>query len=214
MIRRLADIGAALAALVVLSPLLVVIALAVIWDSPGGPLYLGWRSGKNGRRFRMWKFRTMERGSASQGTITGGNDRRITRIGRILRRTKLDELPQFVNVLLGDMTLVGPRPEEPAIVALYTTAQRRVLEVRPGITGRVQLESGREEDTIPEGVPADQYYVENLMDRKLRRDIEYLETRTAWTDVQVVLATAGFVLRSLMDRPIRRTLTSGAGHEH
>jgi lipopolysaccharide/colanic/teichoic acid biosynthesis glycosyltransferase len=161
----------------------------------------------------MWKFRTMERGSASLGTITGGHDRRITRIGRLLRRTKLDELPQFVNVLLGDMTVVGPRPEEPAIVALYTAAQRRVLEVKPGITGPVQLESGCEEDAIPEGVPADQYYIENLMERKLRRDREYLETRTAWTDIQVVLATAGFVLRSLIGRPIRRTLPSGAGHE-
>lgn len=204
MIRRLIDILASVLALLVLSPLLVLIALAVVVDSPGGPLYLGWRSGKDGRRFKMWKFRTMRVGSGRLGTITGSNDSRITHCGRLLRRTKLDELPQFVNVLLGDMTLVGPRPEEPAIVELYNAAQRRVLAVKPGITGRAQLEAGCEEDLIPEGIPADQYYVQHLMDPKLRRDLEYLETRTVWSDARVILATAALLLRGLTGRSTRR----------
>lgn len=204
MIRRFIDIIASVSALLLLSPLLLLIALAVMFDSPGGPLYPGQRSGKDGRRFNMWKFRTMRQGADRLGRITGCNDARVTRTGRILRRSKLDELPQFVNVLLGDMTLVGPRPEEPSIVELYTPAQRRVLAVKPGITGHAQLEADSEEDIIPEGIPADQYYVQHLMDPKLRRDLEYLETRTAWSDARVILSTAALLLRGLTGRSIRR----------
>lgn len=198
MIRRLVDISVAPAALLLLSPLLLLVALAIMIDSPGGPFYLARRAGKGGREFRMWKFRTMVKGAARLGApITGRNDPRITRLGRILRRAKLDELPQFVNVLLGDMTLVGPRPEAPEIVAQYTPSQRAVLRAKPGITGCVQLRASREADTIPEGVRADEYYVRRLMDGKLRQDLEYLESRTPWSDARMILTTAAFVLRSL-----------------
>lgn len=200
MTRRIVDVVVALAVLVILGPLLLLIALAIVIDSRGGAIYFAPRAGKDGKIFAMWKFRTMTAGASKEGLITGPHDRRITRIGHVLRRTKLDELPQFVNVLLGDMTLVGPRPETPEIVALYTAEQRAVLRVQPGITGEVQLESGCEADSIPEGVPAEQYYVQQLMNRKLARDLEYLKTKTAWSDARVVLATALLVMRSVLHR--------------
>lgn len=196
--RRLLDILVSTAALVLLAPLLLIIAVAIRIDSPGNPIYLGWRVGANGRHFRMWKFRTMVEGAARLGAIiTNRKDPRITRLGRVLRRAKVDELPQFVNVLRGDMTLVGPRPEAPEIVAVYTPAQRAVLCVKPGITGCVQVEGSEEETQIPEGSHAEEYYVQQLMESKIRRDLEYLQNRDFWSDAQIVLATAGIVLRSL-----------------
>jgi lipopolysaccharide/colanic/teichoic acid biosynthesis glycosyltransferase len=198
--RRFVDIVAASMALAALSPLLAVIMLAVFISSPGNPFYGGWRAGKDGRNFRMWKFRTMIGGAAKMGPITGKNDPRVTPLGRFLRKTKIDELPQFFNLLLGDMTLVGPRPESPEIVALYTPSQRVVLAVKPGVTGKVQLDSGDESETIPEGVRPYDYYLTHLMDRKLRMDLDYLRGRTVFTDVKIVLATAGLVFRALARR--------------
>lgn len=198
--RRAIDILLSLTALVLLSPLLLLIGMAIVIDSPGGPLYLAWRVGRGGGRFRMWKFRTMSAGSAQHGVITGRNDPRVTRVGGVLRQTKLDELPQFVNVLFGDMTLVGPRPEAPEIVALYSPSQRSVLAVKPGITGCVQLEAGCEADKIPAGVHVEEYYVRNLMPGKVQRDLEYLKTKTAWSDARVILATTAYVLRALIPR--------------
>jgi lipopolysaccharide/colanic/teichoic acid biosynthesis glycosyltransferase len=195
--RRLVDVIVALLTLVVLAPLLMAVMLAVFISSPGNPFYGGWRTGKEGRNFRMWKFRTMINGAAKVGPITGKNDPRVTPLGRVLRKTKLDELPQFFNLLLGDMTLVGPRPESPEIVALYTPSQRVVLVVKPGVTGKVQLESDDESETIPEGVQAYEYYLTHLMERKLRLDLDYLRGRTVFSDAKIVLATAGLVFRAL-----------------
>lgn len=196
--RRLIDISFSAALLAVLSPVLLVLAISVVIDSPGNPFYGGLRSGLHGRIFRMWKFRTMVVDADGGGSITGKNDARVTRIGRLLRKGKLDELPQFVNVLLGDMTLVGPRPEAPDIVARYDTAQRVILSVKPGVTGRVQLESGDESQQIPEAVSATDYYVEHLMDAKLRRDLDYLKSRSPLSDTLIVLQTATLVFRHLV----------------
>jgi lipopolysaccharide/colanic/teichoic acid biosynthesis glycosyltransferase len=198
--RRFVDIIVAAMALALLSPLLAALMLAVFISSPGNPFYGGWRAGQNGRNFRMWKFRTMIANAAKMGPITVKNDPRVTPLGRILRKTKLDELPQFFNLLSGDMTLVGPRPESPEIVALYTPSQRVVLAVKPGLTGKVQLESGDESETIPEGVRALDYYLTHLMDRKLQMDLDYLRGRTVFTDIKVVLATAGLVFRAFAGR--------------
>lgn len=199
--RRMIDILLALVALTLLSPLLLLIAVWIVIDSPGSPIYLAPRVGAGGRIFRMWKFRTMVRNAAHVGPpITGCNDPRVTRLGRRLRRLKLDELLQFVNVLTGDMTLVGPRPEAPQMVALYTAEQRAVLEFKPGVTGRVQLESDSEEATIPEGIAADEYYARHLMGRKLRHDLDYLRSRTAWSDAAIVMATAALVVRSALHK--------------
>jgi lipopolysaccharide/colanic/teichoic acid biosynthesis glycosyltransferase len=164
------------------------------------PFYGGRRAGKDGRNFRMWKFRTMIAGAAKMGPITGKNDPRVTPLGRILRKTKLDELPQFFNLLLGDMTLVGPRPESPEIVALYTPSQRVVLAVKPGVTGKVQLDSDDESETIPEGVQAYDYYLTHLMDRKLRMDLDYLRGAPSSRTSKIVLATAGLVFRAFARR--------------
>lgn len=201
MIRRAIDIVFAVAALTLLSPLMAAIALAICVDSPGGPLYRAWRAGRQGSPFRMWKFRTMVRGADRVGPpITGPRDARITRLGRFLRRAKLDELPQFVNLFSGDMTLVGPRPEALEIVARYSESECGVLDVKPGITGCVQLDAHREADSIPDSEPPADYYVNQLMHQKLSRDLEYLRTRTAWSDTRIVLGTAALMLRSLAHR--------------
>lgn len=198
MMRRFLDLLLVASALVVLSPLLVAIALAVAATSAGSPFYLASRIGRFGVPFRMWKFRTMRKNAALCGPpITGRNDPRITRLGRFLRGSKLDELPQLVNVLMGHMTLVGPRPEAPEIVSLYRPEQRRVLSVKPGITGKVQIQ-GDEEDSIPEGVRADEYYVRHLLDRKILCDLDYLQHRTVWTDAEIVRRTAVIVFRFVL----------------
>ena len=194
--RRLIDILVAALALALLSPLLLVVAIAVTIDSPGNPFFGSWRCGLNARRFRMWKFRSMVPNADRIGPpITGRRDARITRLGRLLRVTKMDELPQFVNVLLGDMTLVGPRPEAPSIVDLYTPAQRRVLDVKPGLTGRGQL-AGEESESIPPDAEPEQYYVTQLMHKKVHSDLQYIETRTPWSDARVVIDTVSFIFRA------------------
>jgi lipopolysaccharide/colanic/teichoic acid biosynthesis glycosyltransferase len=193
--RRLLDILFSATVLLLTSPLLVLVALAVKLDSRGPALYGGHRVGQGGRIFRMWKFRTMVTGADRSGSITGNNDARVTRIGRLLRKAKLDELPQFLNVLTGDMTLVGPRPEAPDIVALYTPAQRAVLSVKPGVTGRVQLESGDESESIPLHASPREYYVQYLLDGKVRRDLEYLRSRSPLSDALIVLRTATLMFR-------------------
>jgi len=200
LMRAIFDSTLALITLLLLSPVLLLIALAVALDSPGNPLYLARRVGRFGKTFVMFKFRTMVPNAAQLGPpITGNRDPRVTRIGAFLRKTKLDELPQFVNVLLGDMNLVGPRPEAPEIVVLYTPSQRQILQVKPGMTGKVQIE-GDESEKIPQESRADDYYVRNMMDRKLRSDLDYLRTRTLLTDIQILLSTALFVLRSFARR--------------
>ena len=143
---RVVEILLSLGGLVVASPFLLVACLAVVLDSAWPPLFFQERVGRGGRRFRLWKLRTMRAGGGPEVTATG--DPRITRVGRILRRAKLDELPQLWNVLAGDMALVGPRPEVPAYVDLSDSTWRRVLEVRPGITDPVSLRLRFEEELL------------------------------------------------------------------
>jgi lipopolysaccharide/colanic/teichoic acid biosynthesis glycosyltransferase len=194
--RRTIDLLFGGAALLLLSPFLCLIALAITIDSPGSPLYKALRCGQNGRVFPMYKFRTMIPNAAAVGpVITGKNDPRITRLGRFLRISKIDELPQLINLLLGDMTIVGPRPEDPSMVARYTPEQFRVLDVKPGVTGRQQL-AGEESESIPADVQPEEYYVKHILKRKLNADLDYLRTRTAWTDAEIVLSTVGYVLRA------------------
>jgi lipopolysaccharide/colanic/teichoic acid biosynthesis glycosyltransferase len=199
--RRLIDILFASFALMLLSPLLIVVAIAVMLSSAGSPFYGGWRVGVNGKPFRMWKFRTMHRDAHHYGPITGPNDPRVFPFGRILRRTKIDELPQFINLLLGDMTLVGPRPESPDIVELYKPWHRAVLSVKPGITGPVQIETAEEADIIPAGVDPTAFYVEHLMDYKIQLYLDHMDNRTVWGDTQVVISTIGLILYAAFGLP-------------
>jgi lipopolysaccharide/colanic/teichoic acid biosynthesis glycosyltransferase len=197
--RRCIDISVAAVVLPLLSPLFALIILAIILDSPGNPYYGGWRVGKDGRRFRMWKFRTMVMNAERLGSaITTRRDPRITKVGWFLRKTKLDELPQFFNLLWGDLTLVGPRPEDPGITDRYTMEQRQIFRVKPGITGPTQLRyTVLEAEEIPDGQDAQQFYVDHVLDQKLRLDLEYLNHRTFVTDLQVVFQTMLLMARAL-----------------
>jgi len=209
MMQRLIDIGFALVVLILLSPLFLVTSVAIVLGSRGGPFYGGWRAGKDGAPFRMWKFRTMVSGADRSGAIAAPGDPRITRIGKFLRATKIDELPQFFNLLAGDLTLVGPRPEDLNIIQLFTPEQKETLRVKPGITGPGQIYYTTDQaDSIPPGVAADQYYIDHLLGEKLRIDLEYLKRRTVWTDCGVVMQTISLIARAVAGTAERKRTTS------
>jgi len=195
--RRFIDIAVALLVLPLLSPLFAIISLMIFLESPGNPCYGGWRAGKDGMPFRMWKFRTMVVGADRLGgAITSRFDSRITRIGRFLRKTKIDELPQLINLLLGDLTLIGPRPEDPGIVARYLPEQRQILQMRPGITGPAQVQyTSIEAEAIPEE-NSEQFYIDRLLDSKILLDLEYQRKRTFISDCRVLLETVFLIFRS------------------
>lgn len=186
---RLLDVVISLAGLILLSPFFLLVAVLVKLDSSGPVLYRAKRAGEGGRPFQLYKFRTMVSHADRRGPgITVADDGRITQVGRLLRRTKVDELPQLINVLKGEMSLVGPRPEDPRYVALYTPEQRRVLAVRPGITSPASVRFRREADLL-ESPDWEQVYVEQVMPSKLQIELDYLEQRTVWSDLGVILDT-------------------------
>lgn len=214
MIRRVTDVVIAVAVLILLSPVFLLTSIAIMIDSEGSPFYGGWRAGKDGARFRMWKFRTMVRNADRiGGFITAPRDPRITTVGVFLRATKIDELPQFFNLLMGDLTLVGPRAEEPAIVQRYTPEQRLTVKVKPGITGPGQLYYTTDQaESIPDGTSADKFYVDHLLDEKLRIDLEYLRQRTPLSDCRVVWQTVSLMVKALANA-LRSSERSGAIRE-
>jgi lipopolysaccharide/colanic/teichoic acid biosynthesis glycosyltransferase len=188
MIQRVFDLIVAAIGLIILSPLLVVAAVLVAISSPGGVFFRGQRIGKDGRLFHILKFRTMVENAAQVGPgITTAGDARITRVGLWLRRTKIDELPQLWNVVRGEMSLVGPRPEDPRYVALYTEDQRHILRVRPGITSPASIQFRHEEALLPAGDM--ETYIKCLMPAKIKADLEYLDRRTFWSDLAILLDT-------------------------
>lgn len=193
--RRGIDICIAAIAAAVALPLWVVIAALVRLTSPGPILYAARRVGKDGVPFRMYKFRTMRVGSdRGNPGVTATDDPRITRVGRVLRATKLDEIPQLLNVLQGEMSLVGPRPEAPEYVSEYDVRQRHILSVRPGITGPTQLVF-RDEERLLRYEDADRVYRSALLPKKLEMDLRYLENRTLVSDLQILMATARRVVK-------------------
>lgn len=210
--RRAVDCTIAIIALLLLAPLLATAAVAVMVNSPGNPFYCGWRVGQHGRRFRMWKFRTMVSGADRMGPgITARQDARITAVGRFLRKTKIDELPQLINLLLGDMTLVGPRPEVPEIVARYSPAQRRILDFKPGLTSVGALHyTTNQVHRIPAGAAPEQFYLEHLLDEKLQMEIQYEHRRTALSDLNVVGETVAVILRALLPSAPQRDVNASA----
>lgn len=194
--KRLFDILVSLFALVLLSPLLLCIALAVSVESRGGAFFRQVRVGRGGREFRLLKFRSMRPGSEAQGQITvGGRDARITGIGYWLRRTKLDELPQLWNILAGDMSIVGPRPEVPRYVALYTAEQRQVLDARPGLTSIASIEYIDENEVLGRAADPERAYIEEVMPAKLKLDLRYVREQSLALDLRIMLATAARLLR-------------------
>jgi len=194
-IRRTVEIAIALVALVLLAPFFLVVALLVRATSPGPALFVQERVGRNGAPFRLLKFRTMVADAPRRGpAITAGADPRVTAVGRVLRRWKLDELPQLLNVLRGDMGLVGPRPEVPRYVAGYTAAQRRVLGVRPGITDPASLSYADEAEVLGRSTDAERTYVDVVLPDKLALSLAYLERRTLRSDLVVLVRTAALFL--------------------
>ena len=188
-LRRVMDILIPFLSLWILWLPFSLIALWIKLDSSGPILHHSVRVGKGGQHFSIYKFRTMIINADKQGpAITAASDSRITRSGKFLRNTKLDELPQLLNVLVGDMSLVGPRPEDPRYVALYTPDQRRVLDTRPGITSAASLEFRNEEALLMQE-NWEEVYREQIMPKKLSIDLEYLSQRTLGTDIKLVVKT-------------------------
>jgi lipopolysaccharide/colanic/teichoic acid biosynthesis glycosyltransferase len=166
------------------------VALLIKLDTPGPVFYRARRIGRGGRPFELLKFRSMVTGAGQLGPgLTIAGDGRITRSGRWLRQTKVDELPQLFNVLKGEMSLVGPRPEDPRYVALYSAEQRRVLAVRPGITSPASIRY-RGEEALLAGADWEQTYTGRIMPDKLQRELAYLARRTLWSDLAVLWQTA------------------------
>jgi lipopolysaccharide/colanic/teichoic acid biosynthesis glycosyltransferase len=188
--KRAFDIAFALVLLLLLLPLLLILACCVAFTSAGGAFFRQIRVGMGGRDFRLLKFRTMRTGSEAKGQLTiGGRDPRVTAVGYFLRKTKLDELPQLWNVLLGDMSVVGPRPEVPKYVALYTAEQRAVLSVRPGITGMASIDYIDENELLAKAADPERAYIEEVMPAKLVLDLRYVRERSFGLDVRIIAAT-------------------------
>ncbi len=196
MLRRLIDIVVASLLLLLLSPLLLLVALAIRIDSRGAALFAQTRVGKDGVVFTMYKFRTMRADTGARPVTMGGRrDPRVTRIGELLRASKIDELPQLLNVLKGDMTLVGPRAETPNFVAHYTPRQREVLSVLPGLTGPGQIRyTTQQADALEGAADPNRLYIETIMPQKLEWDLDYIRKRSAWGDVVVLGRTLVVIL--------------------
>jgi len=188
--KRLFDILSSAIALILLSPLLIVIAVGIIIDSKGGVFYKQKRIGKNGKAFMLYKFRSMRSGADRKGLITvGSNDDRTTKVGRFIRKYKLDELPQLINILKNEMSVVGPRPEVEKYVQLYTAEQRKVLNVKPGLTDLASLAYINENEILGQAKDPEKTYVEQIMPAKLRLNLEYIEKQSFWFDLQIIAKT-------------------------
>jgi len=195
MMKRLFDFSSALIGLIVLSPLLLITSVVIKLTSPGPIFHRGERVGWEGKLFDLYKFRTMVADAASMGPgITAQNDQRVTGVGRFLRATKIDELPQLINVLKGDMSLVGPRPEDPRYVEQYTPDEKQILKVRPGITSAASL-TYRHEEEILSGPDWEKEYRTKILPGKLAIDLAYLSHRTFWSDLGLIFRTILSVFR-------------------
>ena len=188
--KRVFDIVACVTAGLVLCPLWLFIGLAVACGSKGGAFYRQTRVGRNGKEFKLLKFRTMRKDADKiGGLITVGEDNRVTRIGKFLRKYKLDELPQFLNIIKGDMSIVGPRPEVPKYVALYDERQRRVLSVRPGLTDYASIEYISESELLAQSPDPDKTYIEEIMPAKLELNLKYIDNQSVMEDLRLIFRT-------------------------
>ena len=196
-VKRAFDVVVAALALVALAPLFLILAVLVKLDSPGPVIFASVRVAQGGKPFRLYKFRSMvvDAQSISNVLTTPTDDPRITRLGKILRRFALDELPQIANVLKGEMSFVGPRPEVPSYVALFTDEEAAViLSVRPGITDWATVWIGDKGKLVVGSADPEKIYVERIRPEKLRLQQEYVKHRTFWIDMQILAKTAGVVI--------------------
>lgn len=193
---RFFDIFFSLLGIIILFPLLMIIYILTAAESKGGGFYIQSRVGKDGIDFKLFKFRSMYIGSDKKGLITvGARDKRMTKIGAGIRRFKLDELPQLINVLKGDMSLVGPRPELRAFVALYTLEQLGVLKVRPGITDYASIEYVDENSILGSAIDPQKVYVEQIMPNKIRLNMRYIENRNLKEYFHIIFVTFWHIIK-------------------
>lgn len=195
-LKRTFDIFASFFGLLILSPILIVIALLIVLTSSGGVFFRQVRVGRKGKEFRIFKFRTMVKDAEAKGMqITVGNDSRVTTIGKFLRKCKLDELPQLINVLLGQMSFVGYRPEVPKYVAMYTDYQRNILRIRPGITDLASIEYRDENEVLEQSDNPEDTYVNDVMQKKLALNIKYMQEMGFWYDLKLIFKTFLAILK-------------------
>jgi lipopolysaccharide/colanic/teichoic acid biosynthesis glycosyltransferase len=188
--KRVFDLVASFAVLLIVWPILLGISLAIALETRGGVFYRQIRVGKNAREFLLFKFRSMAANSDKSGQLTvGENDNRITKVGYILRKTKLDEVPQLLNILLGDMSVIGPRPEVPKYVALYTETQKKVLSVRPGLSDYASLEYMKENELLAKSDNPEQTYINEIMPDKLALNLRYIKEQSLLVDFKIIFAT-------------------------
>ena len=192
MIKRGFDVIVSFLVILITLPFWLVAAIAIRLDSPGPVFYRGQRVGRDGKLFAIYKFRTMEVDAPNQGPgITRDADPRITRVGRVLRRLKIDEMPQLINVLKGEMSIVGPRPEDPRYVAHYTAEQRRVLSVRPGMASPAFIKYRHEEEVLAAaGDGLEHVYLSRILPDKLCMDLEYIEQQSFLSDLAILAQAA------------------------
>lgn len=193
--KRFFDIVFSFLGLTVLSPLFLLLAVWIKLDSRGPVFYRQVRVGRHNRDFRIFKFRSMRTDADKAGLITvGGRDPRVTRSGYYIRKFKLDELPQLINVLIGDMSFVGPRPEVRKYVDMYTTEQLHVLDVRPGITDEASIAYRNENELLATAAAPERFYIETVMPDKLRINLQYVQNHSLWGDIKLIFKTLSVVL--------------------
>ena len=196
MAKRIFDIIFSLIGIILLLPLFIIISLWIMIDSKGGIFYIQQRIGKNGKSFGLYKFRTMYVDSDKKGLLTvGGRDPRVTKAGYWLRKYKLDELPQLFNVLKGDMSIVGPRPEVKKYTDLYTEEQRKVLSVKPGITDYASIEYVDENEVLAKSSNPEKTYIDEIMPHKLELNKKYILNKGLITDMKIILLTIKKIIR-------------------
>lgn len=197
MIKRIFDILSSGTVLLLGFPFFVIISILIVLDSKGGVFFRQVRAGKGNKDFGIYKFRTMRPDSEAQGQITvGGRDPRITKVGYWLRRFKIDEFPQLINVLIGDMSIVGPRPEVRKYVDLYNEEQLKVLTVRPGLTDYASIEYLNENDLLEASENPDDTYVNEIMPSKLKLNLKYIEDKSFLLDLRLIGKTVGKLFRN------------------
>lgn len=193
--KRLFDIVASGLGLIVLSPLFIILAIWIKLDSKGPVFYRQVRVGRNNNDFRIFKFRSMRVGSDKGSLVTiGGHDSRITRSGYFIRKFKFDELPQLINVFVGDMSLVGPRPEVRHYVDYWTPEQMHVLDVRPGITDPASIKFRNENELIEQADDPEKYYIEVIMQEKINLYLDYVNNASFWYDIKLIFKTFKVIL--------------------
>lgn len=193
--KRVLDFLCSLVVLVLLLPVWLVVALLIVLESRGGVFYVQKRVGKDNRDFNLYKFRTMRPDSDSKGLLTvGARDSRITRVGYFLRKYKIDEFPQLLNILKGDMSIVGPRPEVRKYVDLYTPEQMRVLSVRPGLTDYASIRYVNENEVLAASDDPERTYIEEVMPAKLALNLQYIDNQSLKEDFRLIFKTFTAIL--------------------